>query len=198
MLAPVLTQTLWQRRDEAQELAQLMELDMSRLDPPREAEAHAALTRILTVWAYAHADLGYRQGMHEVAARLWDVRTRESIPSCTKSFEAQAGLSAHDLIELLDPDEAEADTFFLFTALLHRLEPHYDVARAGPAAMLKAILYRVDPVLGEHLSSLQIEWQPILMCVSPHTRLTQTVAPAALFTRGAWLHGRQLILVFFR
>mgnify|MGYP002758652683 CR=1 FL=1 len=79
MLAPVLTQTLWQRRDEAQELAQLMELDMSRLDPPREAEAHAALTRILTVWAYAHADLGYHQGMHEVAARLWDVRTRESV-----------------------------------------------------------------------------------------------------------------------
>lgn len=168
---------LWQEQHAARQNQEQIELDVQRLemdDAPRRA-----LAQLLYVWACVHADLGYRQGMHELAAFLWKVRAddaqraqRDARSAGTYPpavAEARAGnqlptsLSQDDVQLLLAPDEVEADTFFLVSSLLHRLRPYFGAERTGTPALLKALLHRVDPALAQHLATLQLDWQPILL-----------------------------------
>lgn len=124
-----------------------------------------SLSRILTVWSYANTDIGYRQGMHEIVSRLWSIRSRESLP-CTTSVLRAHVLDAAALHTLLDAEAVEADTFFLFSHLMQRIAPYYLTERSNSPALIKAVLHRVDPLLGQHLASLQLDWPPILLYVS--------------------------------
>lgn len=143
---------------------ELIALDLQRLAEPLPDEDLTALQRILTVWSLTHSDLGYRQGMHEVASFLWSLRKRESLPIRQASREEEAP-GCLNIYEALSPEEVEPDTFFLFSSLMQRLTSHYFIDRAGSPALIKAILYRVDRMLGCHLFELQLEWPPILLCV---------------------------------
>lgn len=153
--------SLWQRRNELKDLHSLVNLDIDRLSEPLEQSEQRCLARILHVWAYTHPDPGYRQGMHEIAARLWKVRAMDAsvVHNISKSSQKLSLLRV-----VLTTQDTEADTYFLFSALIQRLLPLYvSTDRAGSPALIKAILHRADPSLGAHLQSLQLEWTPIIL-----------------------------------
>lgn len=174
----MLTQDVWQEQQTAQRNMDQIELDVQRLDETAEP-VRRALVQLLYVWSCVNADIGYRQGMHEIAAFLWQVRTADgqevhqaleagdSYPPTLSRERVRAGfpevLLFDGVVRLFDASEVEADTFYLTSSILHRLEPYFSAGRSASPAMLKAILHRVDPVLAQHLAAEQLDWQPILM-----------------------------------
>ena len=174
----LLTQDVWQEQQTAQRNMDQIELDVQRLDETAEP-VRRALVQLLYVWSCVNAEIGYRQGMHEIAAFVWRTRTAngqevhqaleagDTYPP-TQSYErVRAGfpevLLFDGVIRLFDANEVEADTFYLTSSILHRLQPYFSAGRSASPAMLKAILHRVDPALAQHLSAEQLDWQPILM-----------------------------------
>lgn len=111
------------------------------------------MAQVLYVWACLH-ELGYRQGMHELAAWLWDVRATDA---------ARGTADTPGLALLLRADAVEADTFFLVSSVLGPLQPFFRGDRLGTPAFLKALLHRVDAPLARHLASLPVEWAPVLV-----------------------------------
>jgi len=139
---------------------ELIALDLKRLSELPSDTDMSALQRILTIWSLTQSDRGYRQGMHEVAWFLWSIRVRESLVKQMEPLNDTVNIN-----ELLAPEEVEADTFFLFSGIMQRLASQYFIERAGSPTLIKAILYRVDRILGCHLFELQLEWPPILLYV---------------------------------
>lgn len=174
----LLTQSAWQKQTLAQQTKEQIELDVQRLEYG-DAAMHASLVQLLFVWSYIHSDLGYRQGMHEVVAFLWHVRQCDAYEWKQAAVRAGAAqphdsyrrrvteltqhLAHEDLACLFSQHEIEADTFFLASNVLHRLLPYFSGERSGSPALLKAILYRVDPQLACHLLTLRLDWQPVLL-----------------------------------
>lgn len=159
-----LPQTPRPRIEEIKATQDLIALDLRRLSEPVPDGHVAALQRLLTIWSLTKSDLGYRQGMHEIAFFLWSIRERESQPHRVEPPK-ETNTDWVDFHTLLDPSEVEADTYFLFSSIMQRLASQFFVERAGSPTLIKAILYRVDRILGCHLFDLQLEWSPILLYV---------------------------------
>ncbi|PKI83880.1 hypothetical protein MVES1_002372 [Malassezia vespertilionis] len=163
---------VWQKRAAAQQNMDQITLDVQRMQLGTDMQE--ALTRILFVWSCMHKDLGYKQGMHEIAEWLWRLRARESIMDNTahgvqdkgtsaEACESAASLSAAQFATLLSQDAVEDDTYFLVSSVLERLLPQFNAERAGSPALLKALLHRVDPLLAKHLAEIHVDWQPVLL-----------------------------------
>ncbi|WFC94632.1 hypothetical protein MBRA1_001265 [Malassezia brasiliensis] len=169
---------VWQEQQTAQRNMDQIELDVQRLDETDEP-VRRALVQLLYVWSCVNADIGYRQGMHEIAAFLWQVRTTDghevhqaleagdTYPPALSRERVRAGfpevLLFDGVTRLFDVSEVEADTFYLTSSILYRLQPYFTAGRSASPAMLKAILHRVDPVMAQHFAAEQLDWQPILM-----------------------------------
>lgn len=171
-------QNVWQEQYVALQNMEQIELDVQRLEDDEEP-ARPALVQLLYIWSCVNPDLGYRQGMHEIASFVWQIRQQDGQealralavagtypPKEEESWLRQRfpqTLSNESLALLFAEDDIEADTFYLTSSILHRLRPYFSAERSGSPALLKAILHRVDPQLAQHLLALQMEWQPILM-----------------------------------
>ena len=62
-----------------QELYSLIDLDLARSSERLSEIEKKSVAQVLRVWAHMHPEPGYRQGMHELAARLWKLRSSESV-----------------------------------------------------------------------------------------------------------------------
>ena len=148
-----------------QELYSLIDLDLARSSEKLSEIEKKSVAQVLRVWAHMHPEPGYRQGMHELAARLWKLRSSESCLIALATDTQEPNLSTQSIFHvLLMPEEVESDTYFLFSALANRLIPlYYQSERAGSPALIKAILHRADSDLGAHLQAIQLDWVPILL-----------------------------------
>ncbi|KAE8222445.1 hypothetical protein CF319_g4352 [Tilletia indica] len=139
----------------------------------KEERVAQGLTHILFVWSKINPDIGYRQGMHELAGAIWLARERMGL--------AQSAEEGQDVLSKFgDVRYVEHDTYSIFDELMrtHRQcfewkQPPKPVPPPGQEVSSKpvvsAIIQRceqvqvlirqVDPSLGSKLDELDIEPQ---------------------------------------
>mmetsp|Transcript_11392 Transcript_11392/g.36149 ORF Transcript_11392/g.36149 Transcript_11392/m.36149 type:complete len:367 (-) Transcript_11392:67-1167(-) len=148
--------TGWSRFYASADLRGEIQKDLDRLVVSGLGEDHFArsafascMLTVLTVWATAHPEVGYCQGMHEILALVVLALEDETAYGCRDSG---------------DDASREADLFALFDALMLG---HADNFRAGKGAPVleacrlaqSSLLARRDPRLARSLDLLGIEPQ---------------------------------------
>ena len=124
------------RRDEALR-AEIMQ-DVERCMPEngffREAETQRKLSDILFVYCKLNADVGYRQGMHELLAPFLWVVEQDAI-KIEKASEAGSSTDLDGLMSLiLDARFVEHDAFNLFTAVMRTAKGFYELDDPKPSS----------------------------------------------------------------
>ncbi|PGH33172.1 hypothetical protein GX50_04014 [[Emmonsia] crescens] len=164
----------WQtlRRDEAirAEIYQDVERCMQENYFFREPTTKARMLDILFIYTKLNADLGYRQGMHELLAPILWVVEHDAIDK--KSIDVSASHAGEEdlMLRVLDMDYAEHDSFTLFCALMQTGKLFYEqetrrlpgiqsdvspiVARSQH--IHQVVLRAVDPELADHLQITEI------------------------------------------
>ncbi|OJD17794.1 hypothetical protein AJ78_02147 [Emergomyces pasteurianus Ep9510] len=164
----------WQtlRRDEAirAEIYQDVERCMQENYFFREPTTKARMLDILFIYTKLNADLGYRQGMHELLAPvLWAVE-HDAVDK--KSIDASTSHASEDelMLQVLDMDYTEHDAFTIFCAIMQTAKLFYEQeARRLPGAasdvspivarsqhIHQVLLRAVDPELADHLQITEI------------------------------------------
>ncbi|CDR99713.1 related to molybdenum cofactor biosynthetic protein [Sporisorium scitamineum] len=96
----------------------------------RQIRVQQSLTNILFLWSLQNEDVGYRQGMHELAAVLWKVRTDGGLqsprasPAARSPASSQAATDApfeHALADVF----IEHDVYTLFCVLMQSAKSWY-------------------------------------------------------------------------
>ena len=147
----------------------------------RQPDTQKMLLDILFIYCKLNPDVGYRQGMHELAAPVLWVLERDALEPTTSDIEEDAMLSL-----LLDGKYIEHDTFTIFALVMQGgksfFEPGTDdglPTNSAPgtpsqsmspilarcAAIFHSILPMVDPELANHLNELDLVPQIFLMSV---------------------------------
>lgn len=155
--------------------------DVQRL--PDEPFYHQETTQtlildILFIWVKLNPDLGgYRQGMHELLAPILYVVDQDAIDRKSASDAAADPM----MVEMLDSYFIEHDAFALFSNVMERAKPFYEVSvgAGGPLSgeqsaivekskeIHEVALMTVDPELAKHLKSIEVLPQIFLMWVFP-------------------------------
>lgn len=164
------------------------DLDMFRLTSVQQS-----LTNILFLWTLQNEDVGYRQGMHELAAVLWKVRSDGAVnfrlvadeTSSQSSKQSSEAPFKHALADVF----IEHDVYALFCVLMHSAKTWFawrdSSSAAGPSGSPSTtskaeesrrplpivakcgyifdLLRHIDPALAQHLEGLGIE--PQIFCL---------------------------------
>ncbi|PGH08390.1 hypothetical protein GX51_01216 [Blastomyces parvus] len=164
----------WQtlRRDEATraEIYQDVERCMQENHFFREPTTKARMLDILFIYTKLNADLGYRQGMHELLAPvLWVVEHDAIDKKATTDLASDTG-SEDLMLQVLDKDYTEHDAFTLFCAIMQTAKLFYEQesgklpgVRPDVSPIVsrsqhihQALLRAVDPELADHLQITEI------------------------------------------
>lgn len=126
---------------------------------------------ILFVYSKLNPDLGYRQGMHELLAPILWVVERDAVAS---QFSKNAPVDATDdesvMLQLLDANYVESDSFNLFCSVMQVARSFYEHTDGKPVnsqAELAPIVARsqfihnellmaADHELATHLNAIEI------------------------------------------
>lgn len=124
----------WKTYYSALETRRIILQDVERsfpdLDVFRQTSVQQALTNILFLWALQNEDVGYRQGMHELAALLWKVRSDGALDARHLASRSQPNASTqscqdtpfqHALADVF----VEHDVYALFCVLMQSAKSWY-------------------------------------------------------------------------
>ncbi|KAF1829013.1 RabGAP/TBC [Decorospora gaudefroyi] len=136
----------------------------------RQPATQNMMLDILFVWCKMHADIGYRQGMHEILAPLLWVVERDAVDAAAQ----KAGAADRTLVEMLDSGYIEHDTHMLFSVIMQTAKSFYAPAETGSTTkdtpmlarssrIFDTYLPKVDPELHSHLGKLEIVPQIFLL-----------------------------------
>ena len=145
----------------------------------REPSTQTILLDILFVFCKLNADVGYRQGMHEVLAPVLWVVSRDAIAldqdGENERVRAEDGL----MRSVLDSECVEHDTFTLFCIIMQTAKSFYETASNSQSSstrasenspiverskhILELFLQRTDPELTKHLTAIDILPQIFVM-----------------------------------
>jgi hypothetical protein len=138
-----------------------------RLDVPRtclnsiatfsEPQMQRLMERALFLVSYRNPACGYVQGMNDLAIPLLSVLLQES----TQDEIMQIGIQSVADSAL---QSIEADLYWMLSKLLGDLQDNYIFSQPGIQRLnmrLKEIIQRVDPDLGDHFSSEQVDFMQI-------------------------------------
>ncbi|CAO1638317.1 unnamed protein product [Parajaminaea phylloscopi] len=129
-----------------------IEMDVDRMagsstDPGRRV----CIMRILHVWSQQHPEVSYRQGMHELAAVVFEVCRQDALSHRHPS---------------LDAAWQEHDTYIIFDGMMRRWaslyatpSPARETAMTRHISRIRGSLAQVDPALSAHLTEIGIEMQ---------------------------------------
>ncbi|OAT08726.1 TBC domain-containing protein [Blastomyces gilchristii SLH14081] len=164
----------WQtlRRDETirAEIYQDVERCMQENYFFREPKTKARMLDILFIYTKLNADLGYRQGMHELLAPVLWVVEHDAIDKKTTVVSASDTGSEDLMLQVLDMDYMEHDAFTIFCAIMQTAKLFYE-QEAGRVPGVRsdvspivsrsehihqALLRAVDPELADHLQITEI------------------------------------------
>ena len=131
----------------------------------RNEEAQEKLLHVLFVFCKLNADVGYRQGMHEVLAPVLWVVSEDSIDA------PRAADSDDLLLSLLDPRYVEHDTFTLFCIIMQTAKSFYETTGTLSSSPIversrrihDELLGQTDPELASHLHAIEILPQIFVM-----------------------------------
>lgn len=147
----------------------------------RQPDTQNTLVDVLFVWSKMNADIGYRQGMHEILALvLWVVEMDAVQPG-----QARKETKSTKIMKIcFDSNFITHDTFTLFSLIMQNAKPFYEVSSHGfrnapkgpnsvpplepPMAVrsnriISEILAQADPLLAAHLQEIDIMAQVFLM-----------------------------------
>ncbi|OJJ51327.1 hypothetical protein ASPZODRAFT_163178 [Penicilliopsis zonata CBS 506.65] len=162
----------WQtlRRDENMraEISQDIERCLQENSFFREPTTKAKMLNVLFIYAKLNPDLGYRQGMHEILAPILWVVDRDTVDK--SSLGDGLGEQNGDVLQLLDPDYIEHDSFTLFCTVMQTLRVYYEhkeqrsiSGQVGVSPIVSrcqnlqtSMLAATDPDLSNHLQAVDI------------------------------------------
>ncbi|KAI3175595.1 hypothetical protein DTO039G3_2753 [Penicillium roqueforti] len=136
----------------------------------QEPDTKAKLTDILFVYSKLNPDVGYRQGMHELLAPiLWAV-DRDSVKPHPEGLDANKDTSEGLMLEMLDAQFVEHDSFTLFLSVMQTARLYYEHGETRSANgqmdvipivdrchyLHKEALAIIDHELAEHLEAVDI------------------------------------------
>lgn len=147
----------------------------------REPKTQSMLLDVLFIYCKLNADVGYRQGMHEILAPIVWVVSRDAVQlSATEDGTAAIGDNDPLILSMLSEKHIEHDSFTLFGILMQAAKSFYEVSpmmpsksgnlAAGNSAIVdrsrrihEDLLYKVDPELALHLTNIDILPQIFVM-----------------------------------
>lgn len=131
---------------------------------------------ILFIFCKLNPDIGYRQGMHEILAPiLWVVERDALNPESFAEARASGGNGGEVLLDLMDSQFIEHDSFTLYSLVMQTAKTFYAPAESSPSLakespmlirssyIFEKLLPRVDPKLAAHLTKLEIVPQIFLL-----------------------------------
>lgn len=130
----------------------------------REPETQKKLLDILFIYAKLNPDIGYRQGMHELLAPILWIIQQDAVDLVSfPSKDAQTeGMQL--MLEALDSNYVEHDTFSLFCAVMQTAKAFYEIGDNRDSSPIitrskrihDEILAAIDPELATHLTVVGI------------------------------------------
>lgn len=136
----------------------------------REPTTKARMLDILFIYTKLNADLGYRQGMHELLAPVLWIVEHDAIDK--KSIDVSASHNRTDdlMLQVLDMEYTEHDAFTIFCAIMQTGKLFYEQeAKKVPGVQSdispivarsqhihQVVLRAVDPELADHLQVTEI------------------------------------------
>jgi hypothetical protein len=178
------TNPQWRAYFRRQDWSKVIEKDLNRLDLSDDLDPffglpqmQRAMRAVIMTWAAANADVGYKQGMHELAAVLLllvvrDARRRAleeaDLEPLDPADRSPAARLRRALSVILDFQEFEADGYALLDLLLNRFRlREWYVQDAAPELtagerclhIQNSLVAKVEPMLAEHLVHLGVEPQ---------------------------------------
>lgn len=147
----------------------------------REPETQAMLLDVLFIYCKLNADVGYRQGMHEILAPIIWVVSRDAVQMDDDEDGSEVvGDSDQLTLSMLSKRFIEHDSFTLFGILMQTAKSFYETSLAVPSAsgsqsagsstivertrvIHEEHLQRVDPELAKHLTDIEILPQIFVM-----------------------------------
>ncbi|KAK4507786.1 hypothetical protein PRZ48_001521 [Zasmidium cellare] len=159
----------WAQVHKDEELRAEILQDVERCMPEtpyfRQPETQRILLDVLFIFCKLNPDVGYRQGMHEIAAPiLWTVENDAiDIGEGSKTMGEDSTIKA-----IFDADHIEHDTFAIFGQVMQSAKTFY--LSEGPVSIaarsrhiFDELLPQVDPELKKHLEGLDIPPQVFLI-----------------------------------
>ena len=145
----------------------------------REPTTQSRLLDILFIFCKLNADIGYRQGMHEVLAPILWVISRDAIDPASLYEQESTDGHAELLREALDNNFVEHDAFTLFCVIMQTVKAFYEMSSNSPQASAgsqssspiversqrihEVYLRKADPELTQHLTDIEILPQIFVM-----------------------------------
>jgi TBC1 domain family protein 5 len=150
----------------------------------RLPETQKTLLQILFIYCKINQDIGYRQGMHELAAPILWVVQRDALASMTSDGAIQTNDGDRLMCDTLNANFIEHDSFTLFNLIMRTAKSFYELGEpdkrlntAPTSATLygsspivqrskqihEVLLAQVDPELASHLTQIEILPQIFLM-----------------------------------
>ena len=136
----------------------------------REPSTQNMLLVILFIYCKLNRDVGYRQGMHEVLAPVLWVVSRDAIDP--ESFSTNSTDQDDLMLEVLDHNYVEHDTFTLFGIIMQTVKSFYEMGSKNEPTTSGLLnnspivkrskrihenyLHHADPELAEHLTAIEI------------------------------------------
>ncbi|KAH8673560.1 rab-GTPase-TBC domain-containing protein [Xylariales sp. PMI_506] len=141
--------------------------DVQRLpDEPfyHQPQIQTLILDVLFIYCKLNPEVGgYRQGMHELLAPIVYVVEKDAINPMETASEGPADLT---MVELLDANFVEHDSFALFSKLMERAKEFYETgegSNSGRSTIVEksqhiheVLLYKVDPDLSNHLKNIEV------------------------------------------
>jgi TBC1 domain family protein 5 len=146
----------------------------------REPTTQTYLLDILFIYCKLNADIGYRQGMHEVLAPILWVVSRDTIDPADLDDRAGTRRSDDGLVSTaLDHSYVEHDAFNIFCAVMQTAKSFYELGISTQQSAVTSplsspiverskrihedYLRKTDPELAEHLTAIDILPQIFIM-----------------------------------
>lgn len=146
----------------------------------REPTTQSTLLDILFIFCKLNADIGYRQGMHELLAPVLWVTTADAVDSEGFSEEPGEKDQADELLlDTLNHSYIEHDAFTIFCLIMQTAKTFYELGAIGQQTTTAGLrnspiverskrihenyLRKADPQLAGHLTSIDILPQIFVM-----------------------------------
>ncbi|KIM28970.1 hypothetical protein M408DRAFT_8402 [Serendipita vermifera MAFF 305830] len=114
----------WKTWFESVELRKTILQDVQRTFPElpyfREPQVQSDMTNVLFLHSATHADIGYRQGMHELLAAIFLAVDYDSLDKWTATVHGE------ELLEMCDRTWVAADAWALFGVVMEAVNPWYE------------------------------------------------------------------------
>ncbi|KAI1879592.1 hypothetical protein JX265_002546 [Neoarthrinium moseri] len=141
--------------------------DVQRLpDEPfyHRPDIQTLILDVLFIYCKLNPDVGgYRQGMHELLAPIVYVVEQDAINPADAASDGSADLT---MVEMLDANFVEHDSFALFSKLMERAKAFYETgetSKLGQSTIVEksqhiheVLLYKIDPDLSNHLKNIEV------------------------------------------